>query len=219
MTYGHEACVLRAISTFLHRELGVGWENTDTLPGASPNGSKVLLGSGASNLETEQILGTPGAPRFGNPACRLYYSIGQEPQILKRWQYGKFVTPYVHTICNPEGRPLLRPESKFGEQTDDYLLVTRIPGTLRGTVLTVFAGLHGPGTRSTEKLFSSLRFKDLTRLASGIGLEDGKVPYFQAVFRASRFQRNAPDDPTNSDVATELELVTEGCPPRPLVPA
>lgn len=216
MTYGHEACVFRAISTFLHKELGVNWENMASLPEVGTDNSRVLLGSGASNAETEEILGRPEAPRFGTPACTLYYGIGQELEALRRWQYGGFVTPNVHTICDRDGKTLLRPESRGGDQIDDYLLVTRMPGPQPGTALTIFAGLHGPGTRSAERIFSSLSLKDMTDLASIINLQRREIPYFQAIFRASEFRRNPSDDPTDSDVANELELVTTICPPRRL---
>ncbi len=215
LTYGHEAVVLKAISTFLNRDFGIPWTKMQGSSQAESIASEVLLGSGASNARVRSILGEPKTPRFGSENIKLHYSIGEEERKVRRWQYGGWVTPKIHTILSREGRVLTCPESDSGDQIDDYLLVTRAPGQFPGTTTTIFGGLHGPGTRSVERLFSSIPFKDLLELASIIDLRKDEVPYFQAIFRASKFRRHLEDDPTDSHVATQLELVTlDGCRPR-----
>jgi hypothetical protein len=207
-TYGHESEVLKKISTFLTGTLGIEWIGADSGPKASIEHATILLGSGASNQETEQILGIPESPRFTNSVCQLHYSIGQESTRLRRWQYGKWTEPFTHTVCRREDHKILRPDSRAGEQTSDYLLVTRLPGEKPRTTTTILAGLHGPGTRSAERLFTSIRFRDLLQLGEILNLKPTEVPHYQAVFKCTDFQRHLDEDPTDSDVATNLELVT-----------
>ncbi len=210
-TYGHEACVFKSAFTFLTNDMEIPHSAMEQFPDPSDQNSKVSLGSGSSNEYTKHILGTPERPNFGLPGCTLRFSIGEEKQRIKRWQYGMDVTPYVHTICDSNEKPLLRPSiGHDGYQSDDYLLVTRIPGTRENTTITIFSGLHGPATRSTELLLSGeLSAKELETLANAVGLENGKVPHFQAIFRASGIKKNLTSDPTDSHVATRLELVTD----------
>jgi hypothetical protein len=89
------------------------------------------------------------------------------------------------------------------------LLVTRIPGEAPGTYVTIFAGLHGPGTRAAELLYSDgiVPLRELESLHDKIGFRLGRTPFFQAIFRASEFDPELKFDDTQSDVATKLELV------------
>jgi hypothetical protein len=184
------------------------------------NVSKVIIGSGAANSFAETYMGKPGNPLFETSTCPLVYGVGMGRGSFFRKQYGLDIERNAHAICGRDKRPLLHPESQDKTQTDDYLLVTRIPGEKEGTVITLFTGLHGPGTRAAEILFSeqSIPMKELEKLAELVKLRPGKTAYYQAVFRASQFDPNLISDHTNSDVATKLELVTKKCPPVPLHP-
>jgi len=174
-----------------------------------------MLASGSSNLATQDVIGTPERPNFspkiGESRIALPYAIGMGTGKLKRLQYGEHIERSRLAICTSEEKIVAQAEGRHGHQVDDYLLVTRVPGTRPDIVLTVLAGLHGPGTRSAEMLFSTIRQRDLDELASWIDYKPEHIPYFQAVFRASRFTKV-----NGSDVPAHLELVTEGCPPRRL---
>ena len=202
LTYGHEAAVLKSISTFLNRERGVNWKSTDVALNLPPQHSEIILGSGQSNRRTQDFLGTPQ-----EPSCPFHYTIREESTIVERFQYGNSIKAHRKVICNSAGEVVASPRDDNGKLVDDYLLVTRFPGG-GDTTITIFSGLHGPGTRVTEKFFSSERLGWIYKLADFIGLEDeAEVPHFQAIFRASEFQTR--EDPTDSDVAAKLELLTD----------
>lgn len=135
-------------------------------------------------------MGTPESPSFTSWVCKLHYSIGQESTRLKRWQYGKWRVPHTQTICRREDRKVLRPDSRDGEQTSDYPFVTRLPGQQPGTTTTILAGLHSPGTGSAERLFTSIRYRDLLQLGEILDLRPMEVPHYQAVFKCTDFQRH-----------------------------
>ncbi len=208
-TYQHEAEVLKSIASFLGSARLAAWQPVNLSWVPHDDNSQVLLGSGASNAATEAIFGRPESPHL-SPGSRLHYLITLGRGQFLRWQYGQEIERQAYGICGTDRKVLVQADGRGGWLQEDYLLVTRMPGKVRGTVLTVFAGLHGPGTRATELLFRSLSLDDLRTLADCIGAEPGLTPFYQAVFRASRFERGI------SDVATHIELVRHGCPPRPL---
>jgi hypothetical protein len=219
-TYGHEAAVLKSIANFVG--LSVPLETWDIKKNswlAHQNCSQVMLASGSSNLATRTVIGTPERPMFGcsvgGRAVRLTYSIGMGSGVITRHQYHEQVTRNKLAICKADGSRVLQAEKgPDGFQADDYLLVTRVPGPAPHSVYTVLSGLHGPGTRSAELLFSALSSKNLNELASCIGHERGHVPYFQAVFRASKLNFSRVE---GSQVPVHIELVTsEKCPPVPI---
>jgi len=211
-TYGHEAEVLRSITRFLCHETLATWVPTTIQRRPDPLSSHVLLGSGASNRLTRRLIGTPWEPQFEAAGLKLHYTITQgDGTILKRCQYYKEHAPKAHAICRSDETRLLQPQVRDGWQQDDFLVVTRMPGNISGTDRTIFAGLHGPGTRSAELLFTSLSMRDLEHLASAIDFRPGRTPHFQAVFRASHFK-----ELNGSHVPTSIELVTDTCPPLPL---
>jgi hypothetical protein len=211
-TYGHEYEVLKAVSAFLS-EAPVTWDIRKEFWPSHASSSQVMLASGSSNRASRVIIGTPENPIFrptlGDSSPKLAYSIGTGTGILKRWQYGREIERTALAICDETGRRILQAERVNGYQADDYLLVTRVPGPVPGTVFTVLSGLHGPGTRAAELLFRSIAPSVLEDLASAINLKPGKIVYFQAVFRASAFVR----EQFGSSVATKIELVREECPP------
>lgn len=213
-TYEHEYEVLRSIAGVMS-SAPVTWDVRNDSWLAHTDCSQVALASGQSNEASRWLIGMADSPiwspKVGERTIELAYSISRGTGRLKRWQYGEEIERHSLAVCNREGRSLAQAQASDGWQQDDYLLVTRLPGPKPNTVLTVLAGLHGPGTRSAEMLFSAVSARDLEDLASRIGHKSGVVPHFQAVFRASRFQRIR-----GSDVATHMELVTEGCPPRRL---
>lgn len=213
-TYEHEYEVLRSIARVMS-SAPVTWDARDESWLAHADSSQVFLASGRSNEGTRWVIGEPDrpiwAPRVGDRTIGLNYSIANGIGSLKRLQYGQELERSALAICDSMGRILAQAEVSSGWQRDDYLLVTRLPGPHQNTVLTILAGLHGPGTRSAEMLFDAISSTDLNQLASSIGHESGRVPYYQAVFRASRFQQIR-----GSDVPTSIELVTQGCPPRRL---
>jgi hypothetical protein len=212
-TYGHEAVVLKTIARFLDRHMLITWDVRDKAWNASRDGSRVMLASGSSNLDSARIIGTPAMPFFStklrDQQINLAYAIGMGTGELTRLQYHKSVTRNRLAICNPDQAIVVQAAGDCGMQVDDYLLVTRVPGPLPRTVVTVLSGLHGPGTRAAELLFNNtVSGRDLEELASAIDYEPGKPIYYQAVFRASAFT-----EVDGSSVPTEIELVTEGCPP------
>lgn len=213
-TYGHEFEVLKAVAGFLSEE-PVTWDVRKQFWPTHSDCSQVMLASGSSNRASRVVIGTPENPIFnpklGDSRPKLEYSIGTGTGALKRLQYGKEIERNALAICDKTGQPILQPESSSGYQVDDYLLVTRVPGPVPGTVFTVLAGLQGPGTRSAELLFRTISPSVLEDLASRIDYKPRKTPYFQAVFRASHF-----NEQFGSTVATKVELVTAGCPPKRL---
>ena len=216
-TYGHEAAVLKSIANFVCSSLPlVTWDINESSWLAHRDFSQVMLASGSSNLATRAVIGEPEKPMFisnlNGVAVKLAYSIGMGTGELKRHQYHEEIKRRALAICKADGSPALQAEGSGGWQRDDYLLVTRVPGPAPNSVYTVLSGLHGPGTRSAELLFTALSSQNLQRLASYIGHEHGHNPYFQAVFRASNFKIF-----DGSDVATHMELViSEKCPPVPI---
>jgi len=212
-TYGHEAAVLQTIVRFLDRHMLITWDARDEPWSALKNASRVMLASGSSNLDSAGIIGTPESPLFstklGDRQIDLTYVIGMGTGELTRLQYNKSVTRNRLAIRNPADAIVVQATGENGIQVDDYLLVTRVPGPSPHTVVTVLSGLHGPGTRAAELLFNNtVSGQDLDELASAIHHEPGQPAYFQAVFRASHFV-----EVDGSSVPTEIELVTEGCPP------
>lgn len=210
-TYGHEYEVLRRIAA-LFSSAPIAWDVRSESWLAHTRCSQVLLASGQSNEASRVVLGRAENPRWslkiGGRVLNMAYSIGVGAGRLKRHQYGEIIERKALAICNRNGKILVQAEGAGGWQQNDYLLVTRIPGPKPHTVVTLLAGLHGPGTRSAEMLFTEVSSRDLTDLAAQIDHESGSVPYFQAVFMASRLQTLG-----GSSVATRLELVTKGCPP------
>jgi hypothetical protein len=210
-TYGHEYAILQSIAHF-YDQAPITWDSRSESWLAHAASSQIMLASGSSNLASAEVIGTPDAPRFsqrfGDSQINLAYAIKSGDGKLKRLQYGEEIERTRLAICNSDKTTILQAEGTAGYQTDDYLLVTRVPGATPNTVLTVLAGLHGPGTRSAEMLFQSIPTKELKELAAKIDHKSGTVPYFQAVFRASRFI-----ELNGSSVPTEIELVTRGCPP------
>jgi hypothetical protein len=215
LTYGHEASVCNMIADFLHVDMKIEYQYSKRQPAFDANVSKVILGSGASNTEARPYLGRPQHPLFDTGFCSLHYGIGAGKRRLKRKQYGRIIEEGEHVLRDRENNHALHPESSGDHLSDDYLLVTQVPGEKKGSVATLFAGLHGPGTRAAELIFfeQSIAQKDLQKLASRIDLRPGEIPYYQAVFRASRFRDGLESDSTNSQVATSLELVEEKFPP------
>lgn len=209
-TYGHEYAVLRSIADF-YSQAPITWDRRSDSWLTHANSSQVILASGNSNLASAEIIGTSREPRFtvksGDSQIKLTYAVGTGQGKLKRLQYGEEMPFNKNSICGTDGRALLQAEGE-GDQTDDYLLITRIPGQVPNTVSTILAGLHGPGTRSAELLFQTIAARELRELSDRIGHKSGGVPFFQAVFRASRFI-----EADGSKVPTELELVTNICPP------
>jgi hypothetical protein len=210
-TYGHEFEVLKAVAAFLSTE-PVTWDVRRQFWPAHSGCSQVMLASGSSNRASRVVIGTPEDPIFhpklGESRPKLAYSIGTGTGTLKRLQYGKEIERTALAVCDETGRAVLQAEHSSGYQVGDYLLVTRVPGPVPGTVFTVLSGLHGPGTRSAELLFRTVPPAVLEDLASRIDYRRGEIPYFQAVFRGSQF-----GEQFGSSVATKTELVTEGCPP------
>jgi hypothetical protein len=213
-TYGHEAAVIHSILRFVGQS-GFELDIKDDSWLANTGSSRVMLASGSSNLASQEVIGTPINPTFcpklGAPPVNLAYAIGIGEGRVKRLQYGGLIERQALCVRKKTGKRKLQAEMDSGRQTADYLLVTRVPGFTQGSVYTVLSGLHGPGTRSAELLFNSLSLKDLEELASRIDHKSGKVPFFQAIFRASKF-----DPASGSDVPSHLELVTEGFPPARL---
>ncbi len=206
-TYGHEAEVLRAIANFVSSSVPlITWDVNKSSWVAHQDCSQVMLASGSSNLATRTIIGEPAKPVFvsklGNAAARLTYSIGMGSGELKRRQYHEEIKRRALAVYKADGKCIIQAEASGHWQRDDYLLVTRVPGPVAGTVYTVLAGLHGPGTRAAELLFTALSLPDLQKLKSCIGLRADR-PFFQAIFRASDFKVL-----DGSDVATRIELVT-----------
>ena len=216
MTYGHEAQVLKSIASALWQS-PIVWDMKRESWLAHADSSQVFLGSGQSNAGTRLVLGRPDkeilfSPQIGTHIVELEYSIGTGEGSLNRWQYHELINRQRLAICHRQGRKIVLAEGTSAKlQSDDYLLITRIPGPAPKTVVTVFSGLHGPGTRATELLFKAVSLKDLEDLASRIGYVPGQVPYYQAVFRASEFRK---DEIEGSAIPTRIELVTDGCPPK-----
>ena len=212
-TYGHEAEVLRSLTTIFYEERPKIWDlkTEGWLPHF--NCSQVMLASGSSNEATRALLGRPEspifAPRIGDFSFPLEYSIGMGTGTVRRLQYGKEITRNALAIWNKQGMRILQADKQGKDQTDDYLLVTRMPGPTPDSVYTVLAGLHGPETRAAELLLSGVSQGDLDQLADRIDHKPECVSYFQAIFRASKFNPHI----GKSDVAEKLELVTEACPP------
>lgn len=203
-TYGHEWHVMNAIKGFLPES--TTWEVSDKEFYMHPNHSSICLGSGVSNLATRDVLGSAESPAWSVPCgdtrvVDIPYAMSylEDDAKVERAQYGRVYKGRESVIKLADEQIVARPETVEGKLVEDYLLVTRIPGLVRGTSRTYFAGLHGPGTRSTELLFHSIHPKELTFLADTIKLREGKTPYFQAIFRAREFR---PVD--GSDVAMEL---------------
>jgi hypothetical protein len=217
LTYGHEATVCNAMADFLHIDLNLPYAKAEAADVAHGPDSKIILGSGAVNDEAAKYLGTPDDPKSRYGSLRLHYGIGNGTGMLKRWQYGKEIERKAHIIRDARGRRICEPDSQNQYQKDDFLLVTRLPGEEPGTCNTLFTGLQGPGTRAAELLFSErVPLDDLRKLAGMIDSRPGETPFYQAVFRASKFDSNLARDTTNSDVATEINLVIDKCPPLKL---
>jgi hypothetical protein len=214
-TYGHEAKVCFAMTDFLCRDVGAEYDYNENFEEPPGDLSKVIIGSGASNREAATYIGTPEQPIFRTSSCKLHYGIARGGESLRRRQYGEVIERRSHTICDSRSRAVHNPRSDKSIQLDDYLLVTRVPGEVEGSSVTIFAGLHGPGTRSAELLFSqdAIAIEDLRTLANIIRLKDHRIPYFQAVFRAKHFVNFPTANQTDSDVASALELVIKGSPP------
>jgi hypothetical protein len=188
-TYGHEAAVLKSIAGFI----GVGlpsWDKVDEEWSPRPSYSKVLLASGRSNRFTANVLGTPDRPIFktrdgiARGGFRLPYSIGLGTGLVKRPQYNQEHIVRRNAIISEGNAATLvaDTETPDGEQISDYLLVTRIPGPVPETVITILAGLHGPGTRSAELLFNSISNHELQRLAELVDFTPGTVPLTKQFF-------------------------------------
>jgi hypothetical protein len=213
-TYGHEFEVIKSIAAFFE-DGPVVWDVRDESWPSRVGCSQLMLASGSSNLATREIIGIPEKPSFipsfGKSGVHLEYSIGLGTRRIKRMQYGELIQRQALAIFNQRNKRVAQASESSGLQDDDYLLVTRIPGPVPDTVLTVLSGLQGPGTRSAEMLFKSISAKELEELASRIDHRTGRVPFYQAVFRACRFETV-----DGSAVASQLELVTEGCPPERL---
>jgi hypothetical protein len=212
-TYEHEAEVIRSITnTLYYSQRPEVWNVKDEPWLSHTDCSQVMLASGSSNPATRLILGTPDrpifSPRVGDFTFKLKYSIAFATGTLRRWQYNNEIERPIMALVNEHGKKLFQPEIKAQRQVDDYLLVTRVPGPTPDSVLTVLAGLHAPGTRSSELLLNGIAPSELQKLASCVDHRPGPVSYYQAVFRASGLEKRA-----GSDVASRLELVTEGCPP------
>lgn len=202
-TYGHEWHVMNAIKGFLPES--TTWDVSDKEFYTHPNHSLICLGSGVSNLATREVLGNPHSPKWAIPhgdgkVVALNYAMSYlESGTVERAQCGRVYKGQESVIQQAGGSVVARPESVHGKLVEDYLLVTRIPGIVAGTTRTYFAGLHGPGTRSTELLFHSIHPSELIYLADSITLRARETAYFQAIFRAREFK---PVD--GSDVAMEL---------------
>jgi hypothetical protein len=213
-SYEHEYEVLRSIARVMS-SAPITWDVSHESWLAHAACSQVFLASGQSNEGSRWVIGKPDSPiwalRVGDRTIEFNYSIAKGTGRFKRLQYAQELERDALAIYDRTGRNLAQAEVSGGWQRDDYLLVTRLPGPQPNTVLTVLAGLHGPGTRSAEMLFDAVSATDLKQLASLIGHESGRVPHYQAVFLASGFQQIR-----GSDVAARIELVTQGCPPKRL---
>jgi hypothetical protein len=219
LTYGHEGEVCDSIEDFFHIDFAIPKELAESDLQSDGQVSKTIIGSGSSNSSAAEYLGTPEQPELSAGSVKLHYAIKQESGTLKRRQYGKEIERNKHAICDVHLRSLLVPEDESGWQKDDYLLVTRLPGEYPGSCITLFCGLHGPGTRAAELLFRPvISLQDLRKLADAINVRPGKTPFYQAVFRATSLDPNLKHDPTDSHVATKLELIVDKCPPVPLFP-
>jgi hypothetical protein len=131
--------------------------------------------------------------------------------VEKHLQYGEMYSGRNTAIVDPSGRALLEPKTATAnrELTEDYLLVTRVPGLQPGTTATILSGLHGPGTRAAELLFTPSACREFDILA-GFLKWDGKgpLPWFQAVFRAFHFE-----ELSGSWVPRRIECLRDQCPP------
>lgn len=212
-TYEHEYRVMTAMKSFFPNSTpwivrAESWE-------ASHEHSLICLGSGVSNRATYDFLGDKLNPKWTvkcpEGQVQLAYSMIQVEGLVEREQYGETYRGPASAIVDSSGRRVARPEAPTQQLKEDYLLVTRLPGwgSLQGTSVLIFAGLHGPGTRSAELIFTSIDPKELSYLADKIGLSSNRpTPYFQAVFRASGFCLK-----DGSHIAQELVCIKEGCPP------
>jgi hypothetical protein len=213
-TYAHEYHVMKAMKESLP-DL-THWALRDTCWDARPEDSLICLGSGVSNEATRAFLGdikrepklTVDSPQG---KIQLAYAMVRMEGFVQREQYGQTYTGPASAIVDSTGRPIACPEARERELKEDYLLVTRLPGWAGadGTSVLIFAGLHGPGTRSTELIFTSIDPKELSYLAGKIGLStDAPTPCFQAVLRATSFCLK-----DGSHVAQELTCMKTNCPP------
>ena len=152
-----------------------------------------------------------GAIALPQGRVRLAYSMIPVEGVIEREQYGETYRGPASAIVDASGRQVAKPDAPSQQLKEDYLLVTRLPGWagVEGTSVLIFAGLHGPGTRSAELILTSIDPKELSYLADKIGLgSDRPTPYFQAVFRATSFCLK-----DGSHVAQKLVCMKENCPP------
>lgn len=212
-TYEHEFQVMRSVKRFFRDS--AHWTVRDQPWDATPENSLTLLGSGVSNPATFDFLGDKEnrkwAVTFPQGRVQLAYSMKPVQGLVEREQYGRTYRGPASAIVDSSGREVARPDAPKGKLKEDYLLVTRLPGWagVEGTSVLIFAGLHGPGTRAAELVFTSIDPKELSYLADEIGLSSNRpTPYFQAVFRATSFRLK-----DGSDVAQELVCMKKDCPP------
>jgi hypothetical protein len=215
-TYGHEYNVLMRLKEYLPAQ---SYQLVDNRWEPEPGHSLVCLGGGEANQLTNELVGDLTTPKFfvGNERekVQLQYAvkaIGRD----RVWhlQYGDMYPGRNSAIAACDGSPLALPKTDAKQRTltEDYLLVTRMPGRGPGTTVTIFSGLHGPGTRAAELLLSNLPAPQVDFLVRRLNWKGtGPVPWFQAVFRAWDFEEIG-----ESWVPRQIECVRDSCPPIPL---
>ena len=185
LTYPNELHAMKAIRSMF----GSAREIVTTAYPANERNSLISVGSSAANILTRKILGSPQAPSTVYETLQfsagLHYSIKEiEHSEVTRLQDGREHRVPNRAIVNSDGKVVAVPESRSHTLTNDLLLVTRIPRSLDGTEIVIFAGTHGPAVRAIEQLLFHASPHDLFYLKRL--LEEHGSNSFQAIFQIER---------------------------------
>jgi hypothetical protein len=205
-TYRNQVIALSAIRDMFGDVL----RRSDDLWQIDPGHSLMCVGSATSNAITRKVLGDPLSPRFRVTSnlgtIVLPYSMRALPgENTFRIQDQAPLLTWNHEILAQNGSCLAKPTTdKDGVLSDDFLLVTRIPGSNPNTDIVVFGGIHGPAIWAIDLLLRQIHSSELTFLRGCLGT----AHYYQAVFHVTGLKEHG-----GTTVPGEITCVRIGCPP------
>jgi len=154
----------------------------------------LAIGSPVSNPYSAMYLGDPqqkflraqGSWWFADLAYRFETDVSAP--IVTRYQYGRLWEVPNTVLMETRGlphTPAFRKESGKRWLKTDYLLITRLPGQVKGGGdVIIIAGTHGIGTKATKLLLQNIDSKDLKEVRE----ETNNAPYYQAVFEVPEIE-------------------------------
>jgi hypothetical protein len=167
----------------------------------------LAIGSPVSNPYAAMYLGDPqrkfirAQGSWWSAELAYRYEIDVSAPIVTRYQYGRLWEVPNTVLMETTGLPHTpRSRKEAGKRwiKTDYLLITRLPGQLKGGGdVIIIAGTHGIGTKATKLLLQNIDVKDLEAVRE----ETNNAPYYQAVFEVPEIEH------VHSELKSEPKLL------------